>query len=224
MFESLKLCELPKKQCGILREASNTRPTIWVVEEDGVRAVVKDFSTNKFLFRNTVGRFIVWRERRAYRKLKNLKGVPNLHRVVDGLALVIEEIPASNLEDLEDKVEIPETFYDALEDLVARLHERGMAHCDLKRAPNILFGHDGLPYIIDWGASIDKKEFSFFPLNSIYQRLLLDDNMAIIKLKIRHTPEAVTLEERWRYNRSNGRERLLRSVRDRLRGLLQKIA
>jgi serine/threonine protein kinase len=224
MFESLKLCDLPKRQCGILREPSNTRPAIWVVEENGVRAVVKDFSTNKFLFRHTVGRFLVWRERRAYRKLKNFKGVPSLYRVIDGLALVIEEIPASNLEYLEDKVEIPGTFYDALEDLVAGLHKRGMAHCDLKRAPNILFGRDGLPYIIDWGASIDKNEFSFFPFNLIYKRLLVDDNMAIIKLKIRHSPEAVTMEERRRYYRINGRERLLRSIRDRLRGLLQKIA
>ena len=98
MFETLKLCDLPGKQCGVLRRPSNTRPTIWIVEENGMRAVVKDFSANRFLFRNTVGRFLVWRERRAYGKLKNLRGVPDLYRVIDGLALVIEKIPASNAE------------------------------------------------------------------------------------------------------------------------------
>jgi len=224
MFESLKLSDIPKKKCGILRGPSNTRPTIWVVEENGVRAVVKDFSTSKFLFRNTIGRFLVWRESRAYRRLKNLRGVPNLHRVIESLALVIEKIPARNMEDLEDKMEIPVTFYDAMKDLVSSLHKRGMAHCDLKRAPNILFGHDGLPYIIDWGASISEKEFAFFPLNLIYQRFLSDDNMAIIKLKLRHTPEAVTLEEKQRYSRNGRGEKFFRSTRDMLRGLLKKIA
>lgn len=224
MFETLTLRNLTEKQCGILRRPSKTRPTIWIVEENGVQAVVKDFSTNGFLFRNTVGRFLVWRECKAYRKLKNLRGVPTLYRVIDGLALVIEKIPATNLEDLEDKMDIPLTFYAALEELVATLHKRGMAHCDLKRAPNILFGYDGLPYIVDWGASIDEQECSFFPFNLVYQRLLVDDNMGIIKLKIRHSPKAVTSEEKRRYYRRDKRERLLRSIRDRLRGLLQRIA
>ena len=224
MFESLKIAELPKIQCGILRKPSSTRPTIWIVEEKGVRAVVKDYSTSKFLFRNSVGRFLVWRESKAYRKMKNLKGIPSLYRVIDGLALVMEEIPGRNLEDIEDKMEIPQAFFDALKDLVAGFHERGLAHCDLKRAPNTLFGHDGLPYIIDWGASISEREFRLFPLNLIYSRFLRDDDIAIIKIKLRHTPGAVTPKEKKSYRYRSGPEKMLRGIRDRLRNILQKIA
>jgi serine/threonine protein kinase len=224
MFDSLKLSELPEIQCGILRKPSGTRPTIWIVEEKGVRAVVKDFSTSKFLFRNTVGRFLVWRESKAYGKMKNLAGIPNLYRIIDGLALVMEEIPGSNLEEIEDKMEIPQAFFDALKDLVAGFHKRGLAHCDLKRAPNTLLGNDGLPYIIDWGASISAKEFRLFPLNLIYRRFLRDDYMAIIKMKLRHTPEAVTPEERKFYRYRSGPEKVLRGIRDRFRNILQKIA
>jgi serine/threonine-protein kinase RIO1 len=111
-----------------------------------------------------------------------------------------------------------------LKDLVDRYHKKGLVHCDLKRAPNTLVGHDGLPYVIDWGASISEREFRFFPLNLIYQRFLLDDHMAIIKLKLRHAPEAVTLEERKRYNHRSGAEKLIRAIRDRLRDILQKVA
>jgi serine/threonine protein kinase len=224
MFESLKLSELPERQCGILRKPSGTRPTIWIVEEKGVRAVVKDFSTSKFLFRNTVGRFLVWRESKAYRTMKNLKGIPSLYRVIDGLALVLEEVRGRNLEELEDRMEIPQAFFDALKDLVAGFHKRGLAHCDLKRAPNTLLGNDGLPYIIDWGASISAKEFSLFPMNLIYRRFLLDDYMAIIKIKLRHTPEAVTPKEREFYKYRSGPEKMLRGIRNRLRSILQKIA
>jgi serine/threonine protein kinase len=223
MFETLKLSDFPKKQHGILRGSSSTRPAIWVVEENGVRAVVKDYSANRFFFRNTVGRFLVWREGKAFRRLKDLKGVPSLYRVIDGLALVIEEIPGSSLENLEKEMRLPESFFSALKDLVDSFHKTGVAHCDLKRAPNTLLGDDGQPYIIDWGASISKGEFRIPFLNLIYRRFLLDDYMAIIKLKLRHIPEAVTSAERDRYDYRGGGERLIRAIRDRLRDFLQRI-
>ena len=224
MFESLKLSELAKKQCGILRRHSSTRPTVWYVQENGVRAVVKDFSANKFLFRNTVGRFLVWRESKAYRKLRDIKGVPSLYRVIDGLALVLEEVPGRSLKNLEKGVQVPDTFIEAMKDLVDNFHRRGIAHCDLKKTPNIFLGHDGLPYIIDWGASISGWEFRLFPLNLIYRRFLLDDYMAITKLKLRRGIALVTPEEKKYYNDRSRAEKLIRIVRDKLRDVLQRIA
>ncbi|MCP4666530.1 MAG: hypothetical protein GY849_09185 [Deltaproteobacteria bacterium] len=224
MFASLKLSDLPRKQCAILRRPTNTRPAIRVIEEKGVKAVVKDFSTGRFLFRNTMGRFLVWRESKAYRKLQDVRGVPSLYRVLGGLALVIEMVPGRNLEELEDKGEIEAGFFDALKDHVDRFHEKGIAHCDLKRSPNTLFGEDGLPYVIDWGASISESECRIFPLNLIYERFLSDDYKAIVKLKLRHAPGAVRPEEKERYAYRSGPEKLIRAIRDRLRGLLKKIA
>lgn len=224
MFDSLILCDLPNKHRAVLRSSSSTRPMIWVVEENGVRAVVKDFSVNKFLYRNIFGRFLVWREEKAYRRLGNVKGVPTLYRVIDGLALVMEEIPGRSLENLEKEIQLQTGFFDALKCLVDTIHNRGLAHCDLKRAPNFMLGQDGLPYVIDWAASISRSEFKFFPLNMIYRRFMLDDYLAIIKLKLRHIPEEVTPEEKNAYNNRGGMERVIRSIRDRLRELLQKIA
>jgi tRNA A-37 threonylcarbamoyl transferase component Bud32 len=224
MFDSIKLSDLPKTYCRILRNPSSTRPTIWVMEQNGMQAVVKDYSTNRFFFRNTAGRFLVWRESRAYKKLKNLRGVPSLYNVIDGLALVVEKIPGRNLGDFEKGIRLPDTFFQALKDLVEECHKKGIAHCDLKKVSNILLGHDGLPYIVDWGASIAQGEFNFFPLNLIYRRFLFDDHMAIIKVKLRHIPETVTQEEKDRYNRQGGVEKLIRAIRDRLRDILQRIA
>ncbi|MBN1277097.1 MAG: hypothetical protein JXA35_06365 [Deltaproteobacteria bacterium] len=224
MFDSLRLCDLPDKHRAVLRHSSSTRPVIWLVEENGIRAVVKDFSVNGFLYRNIAGRFLIWREEKAYRRLKNVKGVPALYRVIDGIALVTEEIPGKSLENLEKEIQLDAEFFHALKRLVDKFHERGIAHCDLKRAPNFILGEDGLPYIIDWAASISESEFGFFPLNKIYRRFLLDDYMAITKLKLRHIPEEVTREEKSSYDNRGGLEKVVRSIRDRLRELLQKIA
>jgi len=222
LFETLRLSDRAHANSGMIRRPSNTRPAIWRVEEDGIRAVVKDFSVNRFLFRNLVGRFLIWREAKAYRKLAGVKGVPTLYRVMGGMALVFEEIPGRSLEDLEKEMMLPDSFFGELKELVARCHRRGVAHCDLKRAPNTLWGNDGKPYIVDWAASISRSEFTVPPLNLIYRRFLLDDQLAVIKLKLRHRPETVSLEEKARYAYRSTGEKLIRSIRDKLRDLLQR--
>ena len=189
-----------------------------------MRAVVKDYSSNRFLYSNIIGRFLLWRERKAYRRLKGLKGIPTCYRVIDGLALVIEEISGRNIEGLENEGGLSEEFFNQLLELVQKVHSRGLAHCDLKRAPNTLLGHDGRPYLVDWSASISKGEFRFFPLNLIYQRFLQDDLNAITKMKLRHCPQSVSPEEARRYFHRSKTEERIRSVRDKLRNWLQRIA
>lgn len=224
MFDSLRLYELPGMRRNMLRASSSTRPTIWIVEENGVRAVIKDFSANRFLFRNSVGRLLIWREARAYKRLQGMRGVPSLYRVIDGLALVTEYIPGRSLENLEKAMRLPDSFFEGMKDLVDCIHERGLAHCDLKRAANTLLGNDGLPYIVDWAASISEREFGFPPLNLVYKRFLLDDHMAVIKLKLRHTPETVRPDEQDRYEYRGSVEIIIRAIRDRLREFLQRTA
>ena len=224
MFDSLNLSDLQKSRCVVLRKSTSTRPTVWCVEKDDVRAIVKDFSSNRFFFRNTIGRFLVRREAKAYTKLQNLRGIPTLYRVIDGLALVIEEIPGIDLGRIKKASQLPEGFFDVLKELVEKYHERGLAHCDLKRAGNIILGHDGFPYIIDWAAVIFRSEFKIFPLNHIYRRFIQDDYNAITKRKLRFSPELVTSEEIAVYDHRSWLERAIRGFRDRLRVFLQKVA
>jgi len=224
MFESIKLSDIPKQQCGVLRRPSSTRPTLWLIEENGLRAVVKDFSSNGFLYRNFIGRFLIWREGKAYRRLEGLKGVPTLYRTIDGLALVMQEISGKDLEVLERKTKLSDSFFSDLQALVEGVHKRGLAHCDLKRAPNILLGHDGKPYIVDWSASIAKREFNFYPLNLIYNRFIQDDLNAIVKVKIKYCPEGISPDEKRQYSRRSKTENLIRSIRNKARHILQRIA
>ena len=208
----------------VLRKPSSTRPAVWVLEQNGLRVVVKDFRGNRFLYRNIVGRFLIWREKRAYIRLKGVKGVPVLHREVGGLALVLEEMQGRSLENLDLETQLSEDFFKKLRDLVKEVHERGLAHCDLKRASNVLLGTDGRPYIVDWSSAISEREFRCSPLKMIYRRFLLDDFNAITKLQLRHCPEKIRPEERTRYEQRSRSENLIRIVRDKARGLLKKIS
>lgn len=223
MFEFLTLQNLPEIQSAVLRPNTNTRPAVLRIIDGEVKAIVKDFSRLGFLYRNTAGRFLVWRESKAYRHLRGVDGIPRLFRLIDGLALVIEEIPGRSLENAYRDINLPASFFDELEDLVNRVHERGIAHCDLKKEANVLLGEDGRPYIIDWGAAILGREFKFHPLDLIFKRFLKDDLMAVIKLKLAHIPETVSRGEKARYFYRSPAESFIRSVRDHLRRLLQKV-
>jgi serine/threonine protein kinase len=224
MFDTLRRPELQNITTRFIRKPSSTRPSIYAIEEKGVKAVVKDFSGNGFLFRNLIGRFLVWREEKAYRRLRGLRGTPALYCVIDGLALVLEHMPGKSLEDTQEKGELPAGFFDELSALVEAFHRRGICHCDLKRAANILVGADGRPTVLDWSAAILEREFRFFPLTRIYRRFLIDDLNAVTKYRLRHCPENVSSEAKDRYLGRSRSEKMIRALRDRLRELLQRVA
>ena len=224
MFENLTPADISKKQCGILRNSTSTRPVVWRIEENDVKAIVKDFSHNGFWFRNIFGRFLMWREKKAYQKLEGLPGVPALLGSVKGTALILEEIQGTDIGSREVIKTLDEKFFNDLKNLIDRFHDRGIAHCDLKRAPNIIRGNDGKPYIIDWAASISKSEFGFFPLSIIYKRFIQDDYNAVTKIKLKYRPESVSSEEKLRYSERSRTEKVIRAIRDWLRNFLKKIA
>lgn len=223
MFESLSLSDLSHEHKAVLRPTSPLRPTLWLIEKGGIRAVVKDFSASPFLFRNLVGRFLVWRERKVYQRLGTFEGAPTFYGAIEGLAIVIEAVPGRSLADFQKGAPLPEDFFDSCRDLVRRFHARGLAHCDLKRASNILVSSEGRPYVVDWAAAILESEFRFFPLNRIFLRFQLDDDLAVIKIKLKHRPETVSGEEKRCLKHRSVQEKAVRALRDHLRTLLKRI-
>ena len=143
--------------------------------------------------------------------------------MIDGLALVFEELHGRNVEGMENETRLPKEFFTDLRELLKKIHRRGLVHCDLKRAPNILLGDDQRPYIVDWSAAIMEREFRFYPLNLIYRRFVQDDLNAVIKLELRHHPENITPGAMRIYTYRSRPEKLIRAMRDRARDLLQRL-
>lgn len=223
-MKNLTLDTLPQQSTKILRPHSSTRPTIWLVEENGEKLVVKDFSRNRWFYKNLFGRFLIWREAKAYRRLRGLKGVPRCYGVLEGLALVTEFVEGKTIKQMEKEGGLTPVFFQRLKELIDCFHSRGIAHCDLKRTPNIIVSPEGQPYVLDWAASVFASECRFYPLAKIYNRLLRDDEMALVKMKLRHIPHHVAKHEKAMYERRPPAERLLRSIRDKLREWLQRLA
>ena len=207
-----------------MRPPTNTRPSLWLLERGSRCFVIKDYRHQGFAFRHTVGRFLVWREAKAFRRLGGVQGVPAFYGKEGGLVLIMEAIPGRPVEGLEHEQALSPVFFEKLRNVVRAFHARGIAHCDLKRAPNILLGRDGEPYVVDWSAAITASECHIFPLNLIYRRFLLDDFNAVVKLQLRHAPEDITAQELERYRSRSRIERMVRRFRDRSRDLLQRIA
>ena len=207
----------------IKRRPASTRPIVWRTRINGKRIIVKDYRRNGSFFKNTVGRFLVWREAKAYRRLCGIKGVPKFYGIIDGLALVLEDIPGTSLGKIKKGEILPKTFFDSFEKLVKEIHNLGIVHCDLKKANNIIIGTDGYPYIIDWGAAIYKEEFDLPGLRHIYERFLMDDNLAIIKHKLRFAPHLVSEEEKERYKNQSASERFIRQLRDIILPVFKKL-
>jgi hypothetical protein len=117
------------------------------------------------------------RERRALQALRGLAGVPRL--CSEPLPAELALAPSSNGrtargeellwreyvrgEPLHRTRELPEDFFERLEELVGELHARGVCHNDLHKEQNVVVGEDGWPHLIDFQlASVHRRRSRSF--------------------------------------------------------------
>ena len=154
-------------------------------------------------------------EYRVYRHIADIDGVPTLgprwgwrgyfHRYIEGKTLY-EVTPEGSL---------PETFFDQLKELIAKVHERKVFYVDLNKHGNIICSHDGRPYLIDFQISL------VFPAgngwwgrvsNRIFNRLIQEDLYHLYKHKKTFQPDRMTPKELRLAKRSKLNERYSRYV------------
>jgi hypothetical protein len=97
-----------------------------------------------------IGRILANHEARLYQIAQGVTGVPKFtgcfgptgfaHEYVEGHPLAKEDA-------------LPDDFFPRLSALLDELHRREVAYVDLEKRENILFGNDGLPYLIDFQIS-----------------------------------------------------------------------
>jgi hypothetical protein len=153
--------------CGILpdREALEQRiiarlqdgtwldPDVLLVEGPRGAIVVKDFRPRSAWVRQTLGRFLVSRELRAYRALDGLPAVPRFLGRVDAFAFAVEYRPGERMT-REVTGRVSPEFSTALDRAVRAMHGRGVAHLDLRHRGNVLVAEDGSPVLIDFASAI----------------------------------------------------------------------
>ncbi|MDH3749828.1 MAG: hypothetical protein OEU90_07005 [Gammaproteobacteria bacterium] len=109
-----------------------------------------------------LNRWMLGREYRIYRRLTGVDGIPHCYGFFMGRYLVLENVDSQTLRHA--TIRDRSAFFAEMLTIIKSIHERGVAHGDLKRKENILVTHDSRPCLIDFGVSVFRKP-GFHPLN-----------------------------------------------------------
>ncbi len=209
-----------------LSDGSATRAEILLVEVNGVRAAVKDYRSRDRRYRATIGRWLISREAAMYGYLNGVPGIPAFYHHIDRYALAVEYIEGKNCSQCAPGELGPE-FFDALREIVAALHARGVAHCDLKKDTNIIVDDHGRPHVIDLAAAL-RRHGGPLPMRPLmrwlWPRFAKDDIKAISKLKRKLAPELLTAEQRRALEHRTRAERLLKLIMRTARRIIKLLA
>lgn len=180
----------------------------YLYQGDGCKLVIKathgSSGLRKFLLRQLKNEYEV------YRRLEGINGLPKCHGMLQGQYLVLEYIEGVSLRtaELTDRVH----FFASYLDIIKQVHQRGVAHGDMKRKENLLVVNGCEPYFIDFGVAIIRKD-GFHPLNHfLFNFARQMDYNAWVKHKYRGDYSNITDEDR-AYLRRTLIERLSRQLK-----------
>lgn len=123
--------------------------------------IEKDFSGAPWIVRNTVGRFLIWRETWILKRLEKTGVVPCGVRRLSAFCLREDFIEGALLQDYRllaldggKTGTLPKSFFEAFEDGVAKCHRAGFVHLDLHNARNVIVTSDMRPVFLDWQSAV----------------------------------------------------------------------
>jgi len=199
------------------RDGGGTEPVVAVVTCDGARAVLKDYGAAQGWFAYLVGPLLIRREVQALQRLDGIEGIPRLYRRIGRRAMLIEYVPGKPWADVR-----PDAIaYARLWHLMAAMHDRGVAHCDLRAPSNTLVDAAGNPYLVDFVARVLRGRDWNRPWNWVFRQFRRADRNAFAKLKVRFAPELATAEERERAVHRSRFALAMRSLGDFFRRLVR---
>lgn len=157
-----------------------------IVVETGSRAiVVKDFRSRGVVVRNTIGWFSVWREGRALARLAGLSGIPELIGTIDRFAIAWVFVEGEPLPRL-PRASLPASFFDALDRLLERVHERGVGIADLHHR-NVLRTTGADPALIDFSLAVLRPRGAWnLPMTWAFARASELDRLAARRIRARY--------------------------------------
>lgn len=146
-----------------------------VEDADGARWIEKDFAASPWLVRNTVGRFLVWRECWILRRLEKTCIVPGGVRRLSPVRLREDFVAGFALRDSDTGVyrsnvfdpakavgvppemlrePVPRAFFEALDAGVKTVHAAKFVHLDLHNSRNVMVAPGWRPVLIDWQSAL----------------------------------------------------------------------
>jgi hypothetical protein len=184
---------------------------------DGVRVAVKDYAPRGVLVRNTLGRFLAAREARALERARGSGGVVTLLGRLSPFAIATLWVDATPLA---RSANPPESWFDGLDAIVRRLHERGVALGDLHHR-DVLVARDGSPLVVDLATALVLGPRPGPLRRALFERWREQDLVALARMRARaagRSPEDAVAELGGSAAAWHARGRRLKRALDRLRG------
>jgi len=169
---------------------SETQANIWLVKYNNQEYILRDYSGKRWWFHRILCRWAISRELLAFKKLQGVRGIPQFIKSLSSDQYLIEYIPSTPLAKFGSGLD--SSFFEQLKWIVCEMHQRGVAHGDLRKT-NILVTPDHSPYVIDFTTACWDHPF-FFKL--LFKYFCYLDFRRIAKAKWKILPEEITDEER----------------------------
>lgn len=135
------------------------------------------------------------REHRIYKRLNGVDGFPRCHGLYQDRYLVLDYINGCGFRQATPADR--ETFFEHLLSSIQKMHDRGVAHGDLKRKDNLRVDREGRPFIIDLGTAVLRKP-GRAPFNRILFKFVAQTDLnAWVKLKHGRYHDLPDKDQRW---------------------------
>ncbi len=222
MFATYGYGQLLEFKSSVLKHAENTRADVLLLEHQGEQAILKDYTQSSKGFSFLVAPFLVYREVKALKKLGDLEGVPQLFKKVSSRAFLMEYIPSQRIRLVKEQIDWPE-FVAKTENLVGKLHQRGVIHGDLRNATNIMVDENRNPVFVDFVSAVHRgHNFNLFGL-ILFKLCIVIDHGALFKLKSKYAPDLIAQSEQDHYQNQGVIEITARWISTRIRNFIQNI-
>lgn len=165
----------------MLKRGAATKADLSLVDLDGRLVVVKDFA-DKAAWVRLIGRWQISRECAAFEHLGPMAGLVGFLGRVDAHALALEWIDGRDLIRVEDRGRHGLRYLEELRAVVAAMHARGLAHCDLRSRDNVMLDAEGRVRVIDLAAAIRLRPGGL-AARCLFPWVKLADDAAILKWK-----------------------------------------
>jgi len=162
-----------------------SKADVVVYELGGRRIAVKDYGARPFVARQTIGRWLVGRECRAYESAGVVPGLACFLGRLGRFSLATAWVDAVPLADLPRGAAAPELF-DRLDAIIAALHLRGVAMSDLHHR-DVLVSEKGEVHVVDLAMAYVLGSRPGWLRRRLFERLIAQDRLSAARMRARFT-------------------------------------
>jgi tRNA A-37 threonylcarbamoyl transferase component Bud32 len=124
-----------------------------------------------------------------------MEGLPRLLARVGKSGFIMERIEARRLPK-DDDPPPPPIYFERAEALIGAMHERGVAHGDLRRK-NLFIDDGARPWVIDFGTAVVREAGLAGAVSRfLFERVALADRLKLARLQGEYLPDSLSDEQR----------------------------